>query len=499
MSFLALQNQARKPFAEVLPDGRKRLTRYFKVNQASSNIPVELDYPVATPDPWTNSTDGAPAGWTGLLLTYKQMRESERGFPDGTEDSKPICQIVFEQIAATGETTTGGDDQTDLPDGRTQLVLTFVQFSSQPFVPQTINVSTATADNGTVCYLFSEETENDGTLINIKRTYQSPGTVATDDESLQGGALLLKKITSFHTVPATPSGYTPVGTPVQNPNGYPIYTYTFAKGAGQISQDDKTLSGGSLLIREISYLDVPGSSNPISTPSGYTLYDAQYKDQDGYRLWNASFAKGNGALPTVITGREDGSLVYVESALGATAATPSYSGTGTAYLVKIDQTAQDGYYLNVATYIKPQGYSFVRTVNFTVPGLATADNPSTFDPPITRRLKATVTVAFATSVNANTPYTITTWAQLSEVYTLTDGTTQSTIRALDGYVGASSDIGTNTTYRGLSVLSYNVNVYGSTPSAKPSGSTILDVDSEIYLTQTNGTIVYKNTTVTFTF
>lgn len=290
MSFLSLTQQARKPFAEVLPDGRKRLTRFFRPNQTSSNIPVELDYPVATPDPWSSSTDGAPTGWTGLLLTYKQMRESERGFPAPNEDSKPICEIQFEQIAATGETAVGGDDITTLTDGRAQSVNDWVQFSQTAFVPQTINVSSVTA-NAKTCYLFLEETEDDGTLRKIKRTYQEAGIVATDDESLEGGALLLKKITSFHTVPSTPAGYTSIGTPVQNPLGYPIYTYTFAKGNGLAAQYIASRQDG---LREVTNIAL-GSR---IAPSGVPIRD-DYKQDDGYTIYTVTCmqtADGSGTV-----------------------------------------------------------------------------------------------------------------------------------------------------------------------------------------------------------
>ena len=102
MSFLGSPpNQARKPFAEVLPDGRKRITRYFKV-QTTGVVPPELNYAPGTADAWSASPDGAPTGWTGLLLTYKKFKDSERGFPQGGEDDKPICELIFEQISATG-------------------------------------------------------------------------------------------------------------------------------------------------------------------------------------------------------------------------------------------------------------------------------------------------------------------------------------------------------------------------------------------------------------
>ena len=278
MSFLGYgQDQARKPLAEVLPDGRKRLTRFFKVS-TTGTIPAYLDLPVKTADPWSNGTDGAPTGWTGLLLTYITLKDSERGFPDGQQDDKPIVQIVFEQIYPTGETSTGGTPLTQLPDGRHEVVLTSVMFSSSTYTPQVPGTNQPSGFAG--YYLFKEENTDDGTLRNITRTYQTAGTVSTDDESLQGGALLLKKIESFKTVPSTPSGYTPVGTPVQNPNGYPIYTYTFAKGTGLAAEYIATRQDG---LREVTDISLGSKVTPV----GVVIRD-DYKQQDGYTVYTVT-------------------------------------------------------------------------------------------------------------------------------------------------------------------------------------------------------------------
>lgn len=378
MSFLAwTPAQARKPFAEVLPDGRKRLTRYFKVGQTSSNVPPELDYPVGTHDPWPEAD--TPTGWTGLYLTYKQMRESERGFPGGPEDSKPICQIIFEQIALSGETTVGAPDQSELTDGRVQIIKTAVQFSTVAFVPETINVTTATGSQGTVCYLFLEETEDDGTLRNIKRTYQSAGTVATDDESLQGGALLLKKITSFHTVPSTPSGYTSIGTPVQNPNGYPIYTYTFAKGNGEVGRRYVDAQGGTTAFNLttpsssvgalrciITYLTASSvTADPTTGPASFVRIGVEFEDKDGYREWNVSYGYGTGLVLDTLSYVPFSSspvlVIYHRIAFGTAPTTPSATIGGTVKLIDTEQRNADGYIIYDYQWAEGNGQANITT------------------------------------------------------------------------------------------------------------------------------------------
>lgn len=358
MSFLGSPvSQARKPFAEVLPDGRKRLTRFFKINQTSSNVPVELDYPVKTPDPWDASPDGAPVGWTGLLLTYKQMRDSERGFPQGAQDDKPICQLIFEQISATAETQTFGTPQTQLPDGRKQVEFTYVMFSSSTYTPQVPGTTAAPAPFATY-FLWEEETTDDGTLRTIKRTYQTAGTTATDDESLQGGALLLKKITSFYTVPATPAGYTSVGTPVQNPNGYPIYTYTFAKGSGEVSRRYVDSQGGTTPFNAtipsssvgalrciITYLtDKSVTTNPTTGPTSFVFIGQEIEDRDGYRLWTVTYGYGTGLITDETDIRVAGGWVlYHRIQFGSAPSTPAATVGGTVTLFQSETRNSDGF------------------------------------------------------------------------------------------------------------------------------------------------------------
>src|SRR5260221_406751 len=156
--------EARTPEVEVLPDQRKRLTRFFRLTQ-TGEIPYGLTTAPGTADLWPET---APTGFTGLFLTYKKLSdESVRYLQDG-KDPIPWVELIYEQIAVTGETPVGGNNQMELTDGRVEVIATAVQFSFNAFVPLTINVSTVTGSQGTTCYLFLEETDNDGTLIKIK-------------------------------------------------------------------------------------------------------------------------------------------------------------------------------------------------------------------------------------------------------------------------------------------------------------------------------------------
>jgi len=539
MSFLGNPpSQARKPFAEVLPDGRKRYTRYFKV-QATGVVPPELDYAVASVDPWKAD---APAGWDACLLTYKQFRDSERGFPQGGEDDKPICQLVYEEIAATGETTTGGDDELQPDNGLWRVTKTAVQFSLNPFVPQTINVDTASTDSGVTCYLFSQETDNDGTLINIKRVYMQPGIVATDDESLNGGKLLKKTITSFHTVPSTPAGFALVGSPVQNPNGYPIYTYTYysasatAGAGGVINTRYVNSQGGDVAFNPaspnsatgevrciITYL-TPASttSDPTTGPTSFVRIGADIEDRDGYRVWTVTYGFGGGFNVLVdLQGQADGSLIYTYQAKALTASTPAYGGTGTAPLVKIESVRGDGFFTNTAVYHKlPASQGFRKMYKFWMPGLASISGAPvkyTLSPPITMDILATVTVDYSTSQVTTTPFTVSAYATLNTQwipYTnpgasptpgsppadTTTGPPVGTTESLGGYLAsASGTSGSNAFFNGVFCLTYEQTLGSSTPSTRPTGATTIAVDNDPYLVDTSGVVYFRRTVTTYTF
>ena len=98
------------------------------------------------------------------------------------------------------------------------------------------------------------------------------------------------------------------------------------------------------------------------------------------------------------------------------------------------------------------------------------------------------------------PYTVDYYAQLYQHYKKTvDGTEFADIKSLDGYLGSSTMSGTNTTYCGIAVDEYMVQVVSSNPVARPSGVTVLETDCEKYLTDTSGTTIWRNTSVKYTF
>lgn len=514
--------EARTPEVIVLPDQRKRLIRYFRLTQ-TGEIPYGLTTLPGTADPWPET---APTGFTGLYLTYKKLSDNTPVNLHGGKDVEPWVELTYEQIALTGETSTGGQDQTELTDGRVQIVDEWVQFSATTFVPQTINVSTATGSQGTVCYLFLEETEDDGTLRQIKRTYQSPGTVATDDELLNNGHLRKKSITSFHTVPATPTGYTRVGTPVQNPNGYPIYTYTFysadpaASAGGEITRRYVNAQGGNVAfdltspnsstgeVRCIITYLTPGTitTNPVTAPSGFKLTGVEIEDKEGYRVWTNTYGFGGGNEITVeVEGEGDGALVYTVTQNTANATTPNYPGAGTAYLVRLNNTRGDGFFHNSAVWkLPPADVTYQKTMGFEEPGIAEfVGSPPQFRlrPPKQRTLLVDVEVTFDVSQISDTPFSVDAYASFYETYTPTDtGVAVQTQRGLGGYLAESSGIsGSASNYNGVLCTTWSASLISSIPSVFPTGLVVIKTDNEPYLTDTSGVQVFRRTLVSYTF
>lgn len=345
-------NEHRLPDFEELPDGRKRLTRYFDLANGT-NITDGLVEAYGT-------LDVGPA--TGTTAGFANLRLVKQGLTKIGEDS--VYVKVYEELPATAEVQVGGattgNTTIKFEDGRTGYEAEFLQLVAGSYVPGTVGSSTAPGDSS--AYLQREECTNDGTLRRIKRTYVYAGQIAQTDDTKNNGALLLRTITSVKTVPSTPSGYILIATKADPNAGLPILTYTFAKGDGQIGQDDTTGNNGALLRRTIRYLTAPAAANPISTPAGYTAVDASYQEADGHRIWTASFAKGDGEISrdtryvqSADQGTTGATVITVRHLTdSATGSNPISTPVGTV-LISEDKVDQDGHRVWTAVYAKGTG------------------------------------------------------------------------------------------------------------------------------------------------
>ena len=330
--------ELRKPDIEVLPDGRLRITRYIAAGIG------DRDYSEVTEN--VGTTD---LGLNTALLVKRGMARIE---------GKDAIVKTYEVRNPLTETPVGREDVQFGENGLKTVIADFVQMSSGTYTPQTVGVTPATYDSN--CILRNEVMEDDGTTRQIRRFYINKGLLLETNETKNNGALFLKTLVYLNDAssPNPPTGYTLVSQKNENPAGLPTYTYVYAKGTGQIGEDDEVKNNGALLLRTIRYISTPSvTSNPISTPTGYTNFAYNYTDQDGYRIWSASYAKGVGQISQDDEVKNNGALLirnirYIS--------TPSVSTnpitTPTGYTnVSYSYVDQDGYRIWTASYAKGNG------------------------------------------------------------------------------------------------------------------------------------------------
>ncbi len=301
-------SEARPPLLEILPDLRKRLTRFRTLSQGS-RMTDALIQAWGTVDVAPATAAEQTAGFTGLRLI--NQRTAEPGSVAGVPPTTPIWLEVYETIPATGEVQVGSNTRIKLEDGREAIEAEFLQFASDTYVPGTVGTTTAPGDSS--AFLKESRQTNDGALRRITRQYVYAGTLATDDQSLNNGKLLKKTIVSVKTAPSTPSGFTLVGSPVQSPNGLPVFTYTYYKGDGETSRRSSDDAGGKLQRVVITHLTASSvTSQPTTDPlSGGVAIVTGLSDESGHRVWEVTWAKGVGEVARRTSDRFSGMLQRV--------------------------------------------------------------------------------------------------------------------------------------------------------------------------------------------
>lgn len=515
--------EARTPEVLVLPDQRKRLIRYFRLTQ-TGEIPYGLTTLPGTADPWPET---APTGFTGLLLTYKKLSDNTVVNLHGGKDIEPWVELTYEQISPTAETPVGNPTVVMNQYGYLEVTYEWVQFSSNAFVPQTVGSATAAAP-WAVCVLRDQEAPDDGTLRNIKRTYVQGGELSDVSELRFGGRLTIRTLKYLNQVPPTPAGYTLVGPGVEYINGLPVYSYQFAKASnsggtgtgGEISRGFTNNQGGDVafdpddpdaatgeVICTIRYVTTPAiTSNPVTQPTGFVLFAVDVQDEAGYRMWETKSGFGGGEDVQVdVQGDSDGALIYTVANNTPTSDTPDYPGSGTAYLIKINNVRDNGFFRNTAIYKKPpETVTFKKQINFTKPGNAvfTGSPPQlVISAPVTMTLLADAEVSYDVAQETSGPFTVSDYATLYFTYTPADtGIAVQGQQSLGGYLaGASGISGTNSNYNGVLCTSWSATLGSSTPSSFSLDLKTVSVDNDPYLTATDGTVVFRRTVTTYDF
>lgn len=192
------------------------------------------------------------------------------------------------------------------------------------------------------------------------------GTVDTQDETHNEGALLIRTITALGSAPATPGGYTLVSAESRNADGYVIYTYRFANGTGIVLTGTETREGGKLILYHRTEFN-PGGAYTPATPSAtiggtVTLVSRDLKNEDGFYSYTSTWAEGNGEIDRNVeyfyspnqgtTGITRTSIKYLDAnSVGSNPIT----GPGGAELISVDRVQQDGYQIWSAVYASGTG------------------------------------------------------------------------------------------------------------------------------------------------
>jgi len=573
-----LDTQNRAERVEVQPDARLRVTQVYDVldyvvRNGEASFLADIKLPWGDPHPT----------YANCRLVKQDVTGQIENLARRPNDPPPQLIRVWDQIPENDQVIVGEPGISYDQYGRKTVVIEYIQFSAGTSTYSTVVGTTAAPSPNELCILKTYESTNDGTLIRKKLTFIDSGQLADDENYKFGGNVIIRTLTYLNEIPPTPAGYTLVTQSTEFIEGLPVYRYGFIKASGSgsgatgvisdktsynISPDQGTTGVTVRTIRKVTPDSI--TTNPIDNPLGYELIDVDYDDQDGYRLWTAVYAfgqgvissdidisndgklyvynkrsinavpaapspsiggtvvpiktsvrngadgtagtviydyqwaEGNGIISNKSQTREDGSIVYTVVELDAAAMTPAYPGAGTAYLVALDQDARDGHYVNTATYIKPPAtVTLKKIVSFKMPGLAQfSGNNLIITPPSDRTLEANQEISYDTTQNADVPYSVLFGAYLRESYIRTNNNSVGEYRNDTlSYIVADADgiSGTNDYYNGVLCDEFEATLNSSSPTARPSGATVIDKDNSIYLMALDGTIVYRRIKVSYTF
>jgi hypothetical protein len=512
MAYIDQRNRA--PTVDRLPDMRLRITRLFDVTDFVATDPAKLILEVW--QAWGTADTKFPA----CRLIKQDVSGQVVADPLAPTFVPPKLVRIFEEIPANDQVQVGNPAVSFDQYGNKTVAIEYLQFSAGTSTYTYTVGTTAAPAPFTDCILKFSEATDDGTLIRTKRTFINAGELSDNERILFGGKLIIRELTYLNQIPPTPTGWTLITQSTEFIQGLPVYKYGFANASalgagGAIGTDirysqsvDLGVTKGVTIttIRQISAITV--DTNPTTPPSGGIVIRQGYEDDAGYRLWTVVYAKGLGLVDTVTTSREDGSLVYDVTELGAVAAVPAYPGAGTGYNTTLSQEPNDGYFVNRARWIKPPGSRVIKTQidDYPFPGLAYfVGTQLILQPPVKRRLIADVTIDFSTSQVSTTPFSISSYASFYYTYTTTEtaevpSQTVQGSQGLTGYLATGATVfGSNSDYNGVLCDSYSATRVASNPTAPPTGLTTLAIRNTPYLTDIGGTVVYQREVTTFTF
>ena len=274
---------------------------------------------------------------------------------------------TVEWIKGSGEVSRDISFSQSSDEGSTGITRTAIRYLSS--TSQSTRLP-ATLENS-VC-IGQDYADQDGYRVWNTTWAKGSGEVSRESTTGNNGALLRLAISyltasgAAQPTPSTISGYTNVGVSKRAADGHIVWSLNYAQGTGQISREDDTKNNGALLTATIRYLAVPSTlgtagTNPITTPSGYTLVSSSFTETDGHRIWTSSYAKGTGQISRDDDTKNNGALLLatiryltVPSTLG-TAGTSPIATPSTYTAVSSSFTEADGHRIWTGSFAKGSG------------------------------------------------------------------------------------------------------------------------------------------------
>lgn len=154
-----------------------------------------------------------------------------------------------------------------------------------------------------------DKQDADGHRIWTVTYAKGTGTVSDETQLRNNGKLKIRTIRAINAEPETPEGFTPIGTDTQKADGYTIYSARFAQGDGLIQDDKERRNNGKLVLYTRQQL-APTATDP-ATPAatiGGTVVEIERRENeaDGYVIVTKRWAEGHGVISRQIRPREQG-------------------------------------------------------------------------------------------------------------------------------------------------------------------------------------------------
>jgi hypothetical protein len=205
--------------------------------------------------------------WGTADLSFPQCRLVKQDISGQTSQepteptaTPPKLVRTYEEIPLNEQIVVGNPSVSFDQYGNKTVALDYLQFSAGTATYNyEVGVTQAPAPH-TDCYLQFTKATDDGTLIRTTRTFIDKGQLSDNERLLFGGRLLLRELKYLNEVPPTPTGWTLVTTSTEFINGLPVYTYGFSNSSAA--------GGGGIVGYDTRY----SQSVDLGVTKGVTIY-----------------------------------------------------------------------------------------------------------------------------------------------------------------------------------------------------------------------------------